>query len=251
MDLSSIPLHEGAFLFAAAFIAGLVRGFSGFGAAMIFIPVASIVLTPAVAIPVMWVIDVVPSIMLLRKALRQWSPKTVLPTIFGYGIFVFPAAYLLATGDPIVLRWILCVIIMVLVACLASGIRYQSKPKTGVSLFVGSIAGGLGGSVGVAGPPILIYWLSGQDNKTRIRANTIMFFALSTVFSGLAYWQSGILVPTAFYLAALVIPLYAFAIFLGARIFGQSSEQNFRAVAYAVILLSAIIGMPIFDAFFN
>ena len=43
---------------AAGFLAGLARGFSGFGAAMIFVPVASAVLGPVVAMPVLLIADI-------------------------------------------------------------------------------------------------------------------------------------------------------------------------------------------------
>ena len=45
------------FLIAAALAAGLARGFSGFGAALIFVPLASAVVGPQVAVPLLLVVD--------------------------------------------------------------------------------------------------------------------------------------------------------------------------------------------------
>src|SRR3546814_9943257 len=44
-------------LAAAAALAGLVRGFSGFGAAMVFVPLAGVVVRPEVAVPLLFVAD--------------------------------------------------------------------------------------------------------------------------------------------------------------------------------------------------
>lgn len=41
----------------AALLAGLARGFSGFGAAMIYVPIASASLGPVVAMPVLLIAD--------------------------------------------------------------------------------------------------------------------------------------------------------------------------------------------------
>tara|TARA_R110000850_G_scaffold112379_6_gene226177 strand:- start:705 stop:998 length:294 start_codon:yes stop_codon:yes gene_type:complete len=45
-------------LLGAAFVGGLVRGFTGFGTAMVFIPVASLFLTPVSAIAALVVMDI-------------------------------------------------------------------------------------------------------------------------------------------------------------------------------------------------
>ena len=60
MDLPAIlaPLLTGDFALVAfaALLAGIVRGFSGFGTALVFLPIAGIVLDPvtAVARQVVW-----------------------------------------------------------------------------------------------------------------------------------------------------------------------------------------------------
>ena len=57
--LADYSARDLAVLAAAAFIAGLARGFSGFGAALIFMPLASVVVTPQVAAPLLLVVDAV------------------------------------------------------------------------------------------------------------------------------------------------------------------------------------------------
>ena len=54
-----------------AFVAGLARGFSGFGAALIFMPAASALVTPAVAAPVLLVTDGVLSAGFIPPAFKQ------------------------------------------------------------------------------------------------------------------------------------------------------------------------------------
>ena len=53
----------------AAFLAGLARGFSGFGAALIFIPLASAIVGPRVASAVLLVVDAVLPFEALRSEL--------------------------------------------------------------------------------------------------------------------------------------------------------------------------------------
>ena len=56
--LASLNATDLAVLLGATLLAGLVRGFSGFGSAMILVPSCSRVFGPAVAIPIMSLVDV-------------------------------------------------------------------------------------------------------------------------------------------------------------------------------------------------
>ncbi|MDQ1197919.1 hypothetical protein [Agrobacterium sp. SORGH_AS 787] len=55
-----------AFLVLVALSAGLARGFSGFGAALIFVPLASSVMGPQIAVPLLLVVDGVMTLGLYR-----------------------------------------------------------------------------------------------------------------------------------------------------------------------------------------
>jgi hypothetical protein len=64
-------------LVAAAFVASLARGFSGFGGALIFVPLASAAVGPQAAAPILLVIDGVAQLALLKNAWRQANRREV------------------------------------------------------------------------------------------------------------------------------------------------------------------------------
>ena len=86
-------MTDGAVLAAAlvAALAGLARGFSGFGAALIFIPLGSALLGPRVAAPLLMLVDNVLAAPLIPAAWRQASrtcssaeaPVEMMTLIFG------------------------------------------------------------------------------------------------------------------------------------------------------------------------
>ena len=57
-------------LSVAAFLAGLVRGFSGFGTAMVFLPIAGQILTPFQAVTAMIVMDAIGPLPNVPRALK-------------------------------------------------------------------------------------------------------------------------------------------------------------------------------------
>ena len=53
---------------AASLLAGVVRGYTGFGAAMVFMPIASASLGPAAAIAVLWLVDTLMQLPMVARA---------------------------------------------------------------------------------------------------------------------------------------------------------------------------------------
>src|SRR5690349_18118667 len=60
-----------AILAFTALVAGCARGFSGFGGALIFVPIATSVVEPRLAVPLLLIVDLVLTPGLLPKALRN------------------------------------------------------------------------------------------------------------------------------------------------------------------------------------
>jgi uncharacterized protein len=112
---------------------------------------------------------------------------------------------------------------------------------------IGSISGFLSGLAQIGGPPVVLYWLGGQNDREVIRANLILFFACTTVFTGISYVVVGLFTREALLLSILVIPVYAVALWLGHRMFGMASEKTFRNVCYGLIALAILVSLPVFD----
>src|SRR2546428_11707369 len=104
---------------AAAVVAGFVRGFSGFGSAMIFVPLASLAYEPKLAI--VWVImaDNLVSWPMLPPAFRKCRWREILPMAAGAAVGTPVGVLILRTVDPDVLRWVLCSAILATVVFLA------------------------------------------------------------------------------------------------------------------------------------
>lgn len=62
-----------------AFFAGLMRGFSGFGAALTIAPVLALAVGPRTAIPAILIVMLVTSIQLVPRAWNSADWKTVIP----------------------------------------------------------------------------------------------------------------------------------------------------------------------------
>lgn len=229
-----------------ALVAALVRGFSGFGAGLIFMPVAAAFLGPKPAAGVLYVIDTVLILPFVLKAVRRADWHDVLPLAIGAMMAVPVGVWALLHVDPVTLRWGLSLTILVSIGAVAAGLRYRGPTRVPLSLGVGAVAGLLSGSVQIPGPPVLIYWLGRQVVSATMRANAIVFFMFTTIVSGIGFLYGGIFTDEVLAQSLALLPVYAIGIFLGSLLFGRASEATYRGIAYATILAAALISMPVF-----
>ncbi|MEM6382081.1 MAG: sulfite exporter TauE/SafE family protein [Pseudomonadota bacterium] len=244
-DLAQDPSLVPALLVISA--AGAIRGFAGFGGGMLFIPFGSFLFEPRVAVVAFFLIDSVVTLPLVRRAFQHWDWHTVLPCALGSWLGVGFGAYILATADPLALRWSISAIIIVLVAFMATGWRYRKRPAPLLSVGVGVSSGVLGGVSQVSAPPLVAFWTSGPLPAEVIRANVICFFFFATLGSAVAFALNGIFGAEPIGLALWLAPAYGFALFVGARLFGRANETLFRRAALIMIMVAAVLSMPLLD----
>ena len=232
--------------FAAA-LAGLVRGFTGFGSALVFIPIASSIVEPWQAVILLFVIDSVTTLPLIPNAIRKCTRREVLPLSLGATATVPLGAYFLLSVDPTALRWMLAALALGAVTALASGWRYQSLPSPALSAVVGATSGFLGGLCSFYGPPIAIFWLGGQSRSATVRANVIVFLVIVTFVSGAVFASHGLFKAEVVYQGLMLMPIYGAAVWIGTKFFGYASENSFRRIAYLIITGAAVSSVPAFD----
>ena len=143
-------------------LAGVVRGFSGFGAGLVMVPALTLLLGPTVAVPTVVLMEVVASAQLVPPALRQVRWKTVGPLALAAVLMIPLGSLGLAALDPHWLRRVISLIVLLFVAILATGWRYRRRPGPVVTAAVGGVSGLLTGLGGVGGPPVILFWLSGS-----------------------------------------------------------------------------------------
>lgn len=228
-----------------AAVAGLARGFSGFGAALIFMPAGSALVGPAVAAPVLLLADGVLSLGFLPRAFQLARRRDVALMASGAVIGVPLGALILRHADPLLLRWVIAGLAASMLLLLLSGWRYHGTPRPPVTALVGAIAGLFGGLAQMTGPPVVAYWLSGKETHGTMRASIILFFGATTIFTFVSYLASGIITLQSLWLAALVAPGYALGLFGGARAFRLASPEVFRRLCFALIAASVVVSLPV------
>ncbi len=237
-----------AVLLAATLIGGLVRGFTGFGFAMVFMPLASVVLGPVAALGLIWFIDLPFALPIAVRSARAAEWREILPLLLTATLALPAGIWLLIWLDRETMRWVLASLVLIAVALMASGWRYHGRPTIPLSLGVGALSGLFNGMASIGGMPLAVFWLGAQRNdRHKTRANLQTFFGVSTLISGAVLWWKGILTGGALLMAVPLFAVYGVGLWAGTHGFRLASEETFRRGAYLVIFLSALISLPLWD----
>ena len=244
---AQVSLNAAIAICVVAFISGTARGFSGFGSALIFMPLASSIADPRLVAAVLLIIDFIAAAPLLPGAWAKADRKATSIIVFGALIGVPIGTYLLSRLEPVTTRWIISVFVFALLLLLLSGWRYRGKDHTALSVGVGGLSGFCSGLAQTGGPPIVGYWLGRPIASDLARANILLFFGASDFFSDVSYAIAGLITMDSIRFAVIIGPVYGIGVWFGASLFGKASEAVFRAICYALIAAAVIFGLPALD----
>ncbi|NOJ49691.1 sulfite exporter TauE/SafE family protein [Bradyrhizobium archetypum] len=244
---SEVSLNAAIAICAVAFVSGAARGFSGFGAALIFMPLASSIADPRLVAALLLIIDFVAAAPLLPNAWEKADRKATAVIVLGALVGVPIGTYFLSRLDPVTTRWIISAFVFALLLLLLSGWRYRGKDHAPVAVGVGGLSGFCSGLAQTGGPPIVGYWLGRPIPSVIARANILLFFGVSDIFSAVSYTAAGLITLDAIKFAFVVGPVYGVGVWFGASLFGKASEAVFRAICYALIAAAVIFGLPALD----
>ena len=232
---------------ATAVASSLGRGFSGFGSALIFMPLASAMIGAKAASPLMLIIEMIAAIGLVPSAARIANRREVAIMMVGSLIGIPLGALFLLHADPLTVRWLIVGLIVPLLALMMAGWRYPYPPTAPLTAVVGAVAGFFGGVAQVSGPPVVMYWMRDAATPAMIRASVILYFAVSDLIILASYLFGGLFTLQIVGLAVITGPVFGVGLWIGAHMFGIASETSFRRICYAMIAASALLSLPLFD----
>jgi uncharacterized membrane protein YfcA len=240
--LATPGLH---WLVLTAFVAGTVYGFAGFGAALIFMPVATALLPPPVAIAALSVTASAALVTVVPAAWRETDRRAVLAMIGIAVVFTPVGVWALGALPGETIRTAVSVIVLVTLAALVSGWRFSATGR-GARGAVAALAGVLGGATGLNGPPVILFNLGARQPVTVTRANLTVFLSVTSMSFLPQMWAQGLLAPEALWLGALLLLPYALGNRLGAAIFDPARGRLYRGAAYVIIGAAGVAGLPLF-----
>jgi len=238
-------LAENIYLFVVVLAAYFIKGITGFGNTLVMAPLFSFVVSNRFTTPVDLLISIPTNAWLVWKNRASINLKTVLPLSIMLLAGIIPGIVLLKTGNDLVLKAVLGVVIV----ALGIEMLYRKPPEqTGAAggskallAVVGLISGVLAGMYGISA--FLIAYISRTSaDRSQFRANLCSLFLVDNIFRLIWYSVAGIMTAEIIRFTIFMTPAVVFGMYLGIKVDTGLKEDTVRkATIYLLVISGAVL----------
>ncbi len=235
---------------AICFVAATIVGFSGFGFALITVPLLTIFLDLKLVVPLELLLALFCVTILSAKNMRFIKEPAVIYLFLGMMAGTVVGAWLLNNLETGLLKKILGILIVLFAVHIYRRSGREREPRTreggrivgaAIALFVGLLSGIAGGMFGTSGPPLVVYVDHFAKDKSAFRAQLVVLFMLNNAVRIILYsWHSLLTVPIAKF-AFWLLPAVMLGLFLGSKMHFQVSEKAFSKAIAAMLCISGLL----------
>lgn len=218
--------------------ASILQTSTGFGFSILATPFLLLLFSVSDAIQINLILSLIISAALISKIRNDIDfgilKRLIIGSVAGMpiGIAVFVVA------DMQKMKLGISVIILLLTILLILSLRIQRT--RGRDFLFGGLSGSLTTSIGMPGPPLLLYFSGTGTQKEKLRGTTLAFYlfiysvslVLQITFTGTdrTVWVS----------SAMAVPIVLLGLYLGQRMFHRIDQRTFRYVTYAILLFTGL-----------
>jgi len=219
-------------------LASILQTSTGFGFSILAIPFLLLLFEPKEAIQINIILSLFISISLLTTIKRDIDFGVIKRFVIGSAVGLPMGMMIFVFLDVEKLKFGISLIILLVMVMLILKLRiHQSKSR---DLFVGGLSGSLTSSIGMPGPPLLLYFSGTETSKEKLRGTTLAYYLF--IYSTALIMQI-IFVGTnkkIWMASSFALPLVLVGLYLGQILFKRINQRTFRLFTYVILLFTGI-----------
>lgn len=227
--------------FGVIMLAGLARAVTGFGFALLAVPILGLwmLLPEAVALTILLQVVMLPRD--VAVSWRQMDRRYLMWLMFG-ALPALPLGQIaLLTIPPETAQ--IALVCLVIVAIL---LRWAPAPVASLigrtpTPLVGALAGLMEGLAAMPGPPVVLHALATPLSPNQVRATLLMFFGVLAILSVPALAKGGAANKDTLILTLQTLPALLLSDWIGYRIAQKVKPPVYRGIATAILVVSAVV----------
>jgi uncharacterized membrane protein YfcA len=225
------------------FLAGAAQSLTGFGFGLVAVPLMTLFISPAAAIPIIVIEGLLLNLVILAQGRRaaRLSDMSVLTVAGLAGVPL--GVWLLATMEPDSLRIYIGLLMLAAGLMFASGLRVRVNSERVAGVPVGLASGVLGGSVSMPAPPIILFFANQGMPPVEFRSNLVLIITLQLIVSLPVYYANDLLPQRAFVWSAAILPALLLGGFIGSRLLHVVSEQLFQKLTLGAVIAAGLVSL--------
>lgn len=230
------------FLTAAIFLlAGFIQGMSGFGSALVAMPLLSLFLEIKSAVPLCILNSVVITTFLALKMKRHLDRKKIFPLCFAAvpGVVV-GATFLKQVASETIQTTLGALLCAYSLYSLFSHPTPRRLPSIWAYL-AGFASGAIGSAFSAGGPPTIIYSTLNNWDKDEIKATLSGFFLFNSYLIASVHLASGLTTMKVFTLFLVAAPFSLLGTVLGSHCYGKIDRKTYLKLIFTFLLAMGMI----------
>lgn len=181
--LSIYSASEFAIALGVVLAAGIVRGFTGFGAGLVMVPLMALIWGPVEALATSVMIGLSSTIQLAPRAIPLTNWRDMGPMMAAILVATPIGTVLLVSLDPEIIKKTIAVLVLLVSLITIWGWTYRGPRGPLPSAIAGAIGGVVNGIAGVGGPALVLYLIALPEEAKVHRANIVMALAVTSIVS--------------------------------------------------------------------
>jgi uncharacterized membrane protein YfcA len=236
-----LPANDIIALSLIIFIASLVRGFTGFGLALVAVPLIQFFLPVSDTAVFIALVNICFSLLYFRRSKRYIKGQPIGTMALWTGAGVAAGTVILKFVNPAYIQLVWGVLILLIVIALIRGVNFGIRSERSAFRLSGMLGGILAGATGITGPPVAIILSSVKTPKEKFSAVLSLFILFAVSFAFVFYYAAGLIHVRTLLLALTTIPAMLAGLYIGDRLVLRINQKTFTAVIYVVLVIMGII----------
>ena len=225
----------------AGILGGLMHGFTGWGGAMIMMPIVTLVYGPIQSLGMILIGGMIVSIKLLPWAIKRVIWRAYWPLFLSIVISIPLGTYFLFNLETEIVIKLIAVIIIGSAILQLSGWRYRGSRGILPASLAGVSCGVINGFSGLGGAPLVLYVLSGSESPDRPRATIIIAVALISFFVFIAVNVGGGMTTESYYTGLAIAIPQLIAAWIGSNLFKLLPGIVFQRVSLVMLIFLGLL----------
>lgn len=239
------------FSLCVVFAAGMVRGFAGFGFSAVTVAGMSLVVSPALVVPALFILEILASLSQLRSVARDidmpWFKWLALGTLLATPLGLVMLAWLPETQ----LRLLIGTLLLMAALFLRSGLHAALAPTPPMKFAAGLTSGFITGVAAIGGIALAVLLSATRMAPAALRATLIALILFSDVvaLAGAAMIPSSasatghLFGSSTLKWALWLAPAMLAGIAIGQRSFSGVSQEKFRSHVLNLLIVLATLSL--------
>lgn len=226
---------------AIAFLASVCQSVTGFGFALVMVPLITVVwaVKPGIAATVL--LSLFGNLVLLHKLRGHVSIPRVGGLLAGFPLGLVPGVLIFERVDEHVLQIVVGVVVLVAtIAIYRSPEIDRGHDGLGIRMITGAVSGAIGSSTSLGGPPVVLYLVGRVREIDAFRATTLAYFVPSSVIIITSYAIVGQVTGDVLLMVAVSVPGVLVGNPVGGWLRGHLDGERFRVVVLTVLVCASI-----------